>query len=309
MKEYAETKESENAINSSANADTEQKQDSDKSNTKNNKNSKSTNTPNSTNKTVKSNQSVDFEEDEYKEDALEMATMTFKERMNYKKELRQKRMSKMTPSEKRSYILNYYKWHIIIGLFAIVCLVYAGRVVYRMTWPTLLELAIVNNYNETDPAKYITTSYREYYALDDKNFIEIYSGLKDITPTEDTTEVGLTMSNYQTIGYYNMYDMLDVIICDKDALNLFVSTDDTTAIDLSMDADLYQQIEDYVITMSDPKGIKNDGKPYTVALDISHTDFAKKCDLSYSEVYLLIPSTKYTDNENTINFIKFVFGI
>ena len=249
------------------------------------------------------------EEDDFRENALEMATMTIKERMNYKKELRKKRLSQMDTKEKYSYIINYYKWHIIIAIFAIVCVGYVGRVVYRMSWPTLLELAIVNNENETAPTEYITDAYREYYQLDDKNFIEIYPDLKDITSTEDTTEVGLTMSNYQTIGYYNMYDMLDVIICDQEALNLFVSTDDTTAIDLSMDEELYKQIEEHVITMSDPKGIKNDGKPYTVALDISDTEFVKECHLSYPEVYLLIPSTKYTDNENTLNFIKFVFGL
>lgn len=259
---------------------------------------------------TKENQNIpEKEADEYQENALELATMTVKEKIKYKLDSQKKHLEKMDTKEKRSYILNYYKWHIVIGIFAIVCLAYIGRVVYRMTWPTLLELAIVNNYNETDPTEAITNSYREYYQLDDKNFIEIYSDLKDITSTEDTTEVGLTMSPYQTIGYYNMYDMLDVIICDKEALQLFVSTDDTTAIDLSMDADLYKQIEEYVITMSDPKGIKNDGKPYTVALDISKTEFAKSCNLSYSEVYLLIPSTKYENNENTINFIKYVFGL
>ncbi len=247
-------------------------------------------------------------DDVYKENALEMATMSFKEKMAYKKNLRKKRMADMDPKEKRSYIINYYKWHFIIGLFAIICLAYTGRVIYRATWPTLLELAIVNNSDTSKYSEYIPAAYRDYYHLDDKNYIEIYGDLS-VSSTEDTTEVGLTMSNYQTIGYYNMYDMLDVIICDKEALKLFVSTDDTTAIDLSMDAELYQQIEDKVITMSDPKGIKNDGKPYTVALDISDTDFVQNCNLSYSEVYLLIPSTKYTDNENTINFIKFVFGL
>ncbi|MBO5089164.1 MAG: hypothetical protein J6C01_10845 [Lachnospiraceae bacterium] len=292
MKEYAEPTESAEIKEKSTNTQTNETKVSKKTAT-----------------TTSDTDAMDCEEDEYKEDSLEMATMTFRERMNYKKELQRKRIAKMDSKEKRSYILNYYKWHIIIGLFAVVCLAYAGRVIYRMTWPTLLELAIVNNYNETDPTKYITDSYREYYELDDKNFIEIYGSLNDITATEDTTEVGLTMSNYQTIGYYNMYDMLDVIICDEAALHLFVSTDDTTAIDLSMDTDLYKQIEDYVITMSDPKGIKNEGKPYNVALDISDTEFVKECDLSYSKVYLLIPSTKYTDNENTINFIKFVFGL
>ena len=251
---------------------------------------------------------TNHEEDSYKEDALEMATMTFKEKIAYKKELRQRRMADMTSKEKFSYIMNYYKWHFIIGLFAIVCLAYTGRVIYRATWPTLLELAIVNNKDTTKYDTYIPDAYRQYYDLDEKNYIEIYGELS-VSATEDTTEVGLTMSNYQTIGYYNMYDMLDVIICDKEALNLFVSTDDTTAIDLSMDEELYNQIEDYVITMSDPKGIKNNGKPYAVALDITHTEFIKECHLSYHNAYLLIPSTKFEDNENTINFIRFVFGL
>lgn len=256
--------------------------------------------------TTKTTEASDTQEDFYKESSLEMATMTWKEKMNYKKEIRKKRMAEMTPFEKLKYIILYYKWHIILTLFAIVCLAYTGKVIYRATWPTLLELAIVNN--SGDCKEYIQKSYREYYALDEKNYVEVYEDLA-VSSSEDTTEVGMTMSGYQTIGYYNMYDMLDVIICDKNALNLFVSTDDTTAIDISMDADLYKQLEDHVITMSDPNGIKNDGNPYTVALDISDTEFAKKCNLSYSDVYLLIPSTKYTDNENTINFIKFVFGL
>ena len=263
--------------------------------------------PTNTTEDYKQNK-AEIQEDDYKEDALEMATMTFKEKLAYKKELRSKRMATMSSKEKFSYIMNYYKWYFIIGLFAIICLAYTGRIIYRATWPTLLELAIVNNTDGSNYSEYIPTAYREYYNLDQKNHIEIYGSLS-ITATEDTTEVGLTMTNYQTLGYYNMYDMLDVIICDKEALQLFVSTDDTTAIDLSMEEELYKQIEDHVITMSDPKGVKNDGNPYTVAIDISDTTFAKECNLSYSEVYLLIPSTKYTNNENTIQFIKFIFGL
>lgn len=247
-------------------------------------------------------------QDSFKENALEMATMTFKEKTEYKKRIHQQRMSDMDKKEQFTYMIRYYKWHFIIGLFAIVCLVYVGKVIYHATWPTYLELAIINNTDSSTCNTYIPGAYRQYYNLDEKNYIEIYGEL-EISATEDTTEVGMTMSNYQTLGYYNLYDMLDVIICDKEALKLFVSTDDTTAIDLSMDNELYSQIEEYVITMSDPNGVKNDGKPYTVALDISDTDFIKNCHLSYSEVYLLIPSTKYQDNENTINFIKFVYGL
>ena len=204
-------------------------------------------------------------ENTFKEDSLELATMTFKEKQRYKKERRNKRMATMTRKERILYIIQYYKWHFIIGLFAIICLAYTGKIIYRASQPTLLYLAIINNTDNTTINEYLPEAYRKYYNLDDKNHIEIRSDLY-VSSTEDTTQVGTEMTDYQTIGYYNMYGKLDVIICDKEALQLYASSDDTTAIDLSMDTELYNQIKDNVITMSDPEGIKNDGRIICIVL-------------------------------------------
>lgn len=248
------------------------------------------------------------EESLYAEDALALAGLSFKEKCARKRQQFKKRIATMDTKEKITYTIGCYKWYLLGVLFLLICIGWGVRTAYRTTLPTVLSVAILNDpYNET-VSDYIPDAFREYYQLDNKNFFNIYTSLF-VSSTEDTTEVGTIMTDYQKIGYYNMYDMLDAIIGDEEALTLYATSDDTTAIDLSMDDELYEQIKDHVITMSDPTGIKNDGKPYAAAIDISDTEFVKECNISYDKVYLMIPSTKYTDNQGTIDLIKLIFSL
>lgn len=248
------------------------------------------------------------EENLYAEDALALAGLSFKEKISYKRQLFKKRISTMKTKDKILYTIRYYKWYFVSLAVIVICLCWVGRAIYRSTFPTLLNVAVLNEAFNDTVQDYIPEAFREYYQLDNKNYIKVYTDLF-VSSTEDTTEVGTTMTDYQKLGFYNMSDMLDAIIGDEEALTLYASSDDTTAIDLSMDADLYSKIEDRVITMSDPSGVKNNGKPYTAAIDISGTDFVKNCNISYDKVYLMIPSTKYTDNQGTIDLIKLIFGL
>lgn len=248
------------------------------------------------------------EENLYAEDALALAGLSFKEKLAYKRQLYKKRVSTMGRKEKIFYTIRYYKWYFVSLAAIIICLCWTGRAIYRSTFPTLLNVAVLNDAFNDTVKDYIPEAFREYYQLDDKNFIKVYTDLF-VSSTEDTTEVGTTMTDYQKLGFYNMSDMLDAIIGDEEALTLYATSDDTTAIDLSMDEELYSKIEDRVITMSDPGGVKNDGKPYAAAIDISGTDFVKNCNISYDKVYLMIPSTKYKDNQGTIDLIKLIFGL
>ena len=246
------------------------------------------------------------QEDLYKEDSLALVGLTLKERIAYHKELYNKRTANMEKKEKFIYTIGYYKWFFIAFLALLVCLAWTGKTIYKASFPQALRVAIINDLNDT-ATNYIPQTFRDYYGLDEKNRVTVYTNL--IMAPEDTEKMDTMMTPYQTIGYYNTTDMIDVIIGNETALEIYASSDDTTAIDLSMDADLYEQIEEYVVTLSDPKGIKNDGQPYAAAIDISDTEFAKGCGLSYDEVYLMIPSTKFTNNERTINLIKLIFDL
>ena len=52
----------------------------------------------------------DKEENLYSENSLELAGLSFKEKLAYKKELNQKRLATMNKGEKRKYILRYYNF-------------------------------------------------------------------------------------------------------------------------------------------------------------------------------------------------------
>lgn len=247
------------------------------------------------------------QDDLYREDSLALVGLSLPKKLAHYHKHYKKQTADMDKKEKAIYTIHYYKWHFLGLLLLLVCLGWTGKIVYRAALPKVLRVAVLNTKGETT-ADYITETFRGYYGLNNKNTITIYSDLW-VQSIKDATEAGYTMNDYQTIGYYNMHNMIDVIIGDGAALRVYSSSDDTTAIDLSMDAALYKQIEEYVVFRSDPMGIKNDGEPYAAAIDISDTEFAKGCGLGYPDVYLMIPSTKYQKNDRTINLIKLIFGL
>ena len=247
-------------------------------------------------------------EDLYKEDALALVGLSPKEKLAYYRKDYQQRTASMEKKEKFLYTLQYYKWYFLGALVLLVCLCWVGKTVYTATLPVKLRVAILNDTENTKAKDYISKSFREYYHLGKRNRFTVYTDL-EVSPIENVNEVGLTMNDYQTIGYYNTTNMIDVIIGNRNALRVYASSDDTTAIDLSMDEELYSQIEEHVVTMTDSKKVKNEGKPYAAAIDISDTEFARGCGLSYEQVYLMIPSSKFQDNERTLNLIKMIFGL
>ena len=247
-------------------------------------------------------------EDLYKEDALALVGLSPKEKLAYYRKDYQQRTASMEKKEKFLYTLQYYKWYFLGALVLLVCLCWVGKTVYTATLPVKLRVAILNDTENTKAKDYISKSFREYYHLGKRNRFIVYTDL-EVSPIENVNEVGLTMNDYQTIGYYNTTNMIDVIIGNRNALRVYSSSDDTTAIDLSMDEELYSQIEEHVVTMTDSKKVKNEGKPYAAAIDISDTEFARGCGLSYEQVYLMIPSSKFQDNERTLNLIKMIFGL
>lgn len=247
-------------------------------------------------------------EESYKEDSLALVGLSPKEKLAYYRKDYQQRTASMEKKEKFLYTLQYYKWYFLGALVLLVCLCWVGKTVYKATLPVELRVAILNDTENTKAKDYISKSFREYYHLGKRNRFTVYTDL-EVSPVENVNEVGLTMNDYQTIGYYNTTNMIDVIIGDRNALRVYASSDDTTAIDLSMDEGLYSQIEEHVVTMTDSKKVKNEGKPYAAAIDISDTEFARGCGLSYEQVYLMIPSSKFQDNERTLNLIKMIFGL
>lgn len=245
----------------------------------------------------------------YTEDSLELAGMSFWARNKYRDTQFRNRLKNMQGKQKVKYFFQYYKFTFIgLGVALVICLI-AGNMIYKALLPEVLQIAIVNQEYDSDAVnEYIINSFREYYDLDNKNYFSVYKELS-VSANEDPEAMGLQMTSYQTIGYYNVHNMVDIIICDSEALETFKWSDDTTAIDLAMDKELYSKVESHVVMLKDDNKIKNNGVEYAGALDITDTEFVKGAGIQYSPVYLLIPSSKYQDNEATLNFIKMVYKL
>lgn len=248
------------------------------------------------------------EEDLYSENALELSRMSFKEKCHYKKELRKKRLSTMDKDEKRKYVVHYYKWHFLGGILCIFLLFWLGQTIYKANLPTALILAITNDGANYTAEEYIPEAFRDYYSLDKKNIIQIFTDL-EIANAEDARISDGTLTDYEKVIVYISSDKLDAIIGDENALNYYKSTGDIAIIDNCMDKDLYSQLEDKIVMATDDTKYMNNGEPYAAAIDISNTDFVKDSDISYDTVYLMIPNNRYSDNEATLNLIKMIFGL
>ena len=247
-------------------------------------------------------------EDLYSENALEMSSMNAKERRAYKKELRNKRLQAMDGKEKRRYIIQYYKWYFIGAVVAVFLCYILGRTIYTATLPTELVVAVTNDGTNVICEQYIPDAFRKYYQLDKKNTIQVFDNLT-IEDADDATIQESTLTDYEKMIVYISSDRLDAIIGNEDTLNYYKSTGDIAVVDQCMDEELYQQIADHIVQVTDDTKYMNDGKPYAAAIDISGTEFARKCQLSYDDVYLMIPNNRYVENEATLHLIRMIFEI
>lgn len=248
------------------------------------------------------------EENLYTENALELSGLSFKETLAYKKGIRNKRLSTMNSKEKRHYLVHYYKWHFIGSVLCVLLLFWIGKAIYTANLPRELILAITNDGTNVSAEEYIPKAFRTYYNLDNKNVIQIFSDLT-IDNSDNTAIRETTLTDYEKIIIYITSDKLDAIIGDEKTLNYYKSTGDIAILDACLDSELYEQIKDYTVKAEDETLYVNEGKPYTAAIDISDTEFARKCNLSYEKVYLMIPNNRYNHNEATINLIKLIFSL
>lgn len=227
--------------------------------------------------------------------------------------------AEMDKKQKIEYIFTYYKWHMIGVIVLVFAVIAIGKTVYHASLPTVLNLAFINNNGDGVNQEYVVDAYREYYDLGTRNHINLYCDFNknangDVAIDENAS-LEEEMAYYaqspadEAMAYAITATVLDAMICDEEAMELYVSAEETTAIDNVLPEDIYKQIEDKVVIKSDPNKVKFDGEPYSVAIDVSDTEFIKNCNLSYDKAYLVIPSTRKMNDENTVNFINFIFDL
>lgn len=255
----------------------------------------------------KNPQADNQEEDLFNDDLLALSEMSTKQRMSYKWDRLKKRLDTMEPDEKRKYVIHYYKYHFLIALLALFLLGCAGAKLYDNSRPVDLFVVIANDFNldrEESIPDIIEDAYRARYESPKSHKIEV---VESMDLSGNIYEEESYVSSIQMWAYIKDDD-LDAVIGNSGAMNYMIQDDSVIPLDEYLPEDLYKQVEDRIVMGKDEKNkVVRGGEEFPVAIDISDTEFAKSLNLSYKDVYIILPSNRKENIERSIKFIDLVF--
>lgn len=239
------------------------------------------------------------------EDNLELHNMKFKERMRAKRAKLANNMEDMTKRERIFYILSYYKWYIIAAIVVVICAITIPATIYKNSRPVAISYAIVNCPSPDNINTDFVDDYRDSFGLygayqvksnktlhlNKETYLTEYAQSQG---TSDYTEFPMLCFN----GYY------DIIITDDVGAVYCGMQEIIFPLKAYLPADIYSQIEDRVFETEN-----HDGEVVPFAIDISDTEFAKKLNLGYENVYIGFPGTTSENYKNAKRMIKYILDI
>lgn len=184
----------------------------------------------------------------------------------------QKKFKSMTPKEKAGYIWDYYKIHIIVGIFLIIFASMLIKDVYKNNMPIRLYACVVNSNFTYDTESDIPTAYVNYAEIDTKkeNYMIDYS--MHIVP-ENFDQVGLAYQQ-KLMALFSSND-IDVLMADKPLIESFADVEAFADLNEILPTDLKQELEakgyTYYIypneeTVSDAEAIAENREPQALGI-------------------------------------------
>lgn len=259
-------------------------------------------------------------DDEGREDALEMHYMSFFEKLKYKRTQHKKKMEGMDKKEQFKFFLDYYKWNVIITIFLLTCAGVFAKEMYFNSRPLALGVIIINNktladvpeeeaqklgiLSADDLAAKIETDYRAHYNFHKHDRFNIFTGMHIDLQTylgEIVSTGTSTLTSYENLFYQTQADAIDIIITDEKGINYCVEQDMVYPIDRLYDEETHALYADKVRMYTAYTG---DVREY--AIDVTGNAYIKSLGLGYEETYLLFPSNDADNKERAINFYKFL---
>ena len=230
--------------------------------------------------------------------------MAKKVTLNDEIKVQNKKLKNMTWAQKKEYIWEYYKIHIIGTLIAIVSIICFTIMFMQNNYKSVFTLVVVNG-NMTgfsDHNDIITTDFTKYLGIDGKSkrvIIDNNFSLIQQTGDEDSyysTQKIVTMATAKSIDGY---------ICDYNYVTFFSNDDELFLTDLRdlLTADELSKLSDYLVYYT-----ATDGTKIPIALDLTSTHVKTGTDLTMTRpCYGIVSASAHTDN--AVKFIKYAFGL
>lgn len=244
------------------------------------------------------------------EDKLEFATMSRKERRAAKRKRLKETTEGMTFVQKLQYFLYAYKMEILLPLIVITAISLIVVAFFRGSKPIALSYAVVNceDLEALDPSV-IETDYWNYYSFDDNYQFQKVLDLK-YDPSTSTNEASKDTESGNYIAFPTLCDenYYDIIITNKRGLEYLSESSIIHTLGEALPSDLYDIFTaDYNDQITTSPAYTGKSAPY--AINISDTDFAKKLNPGYDDVYICFPGVSEDNQKRVKQICNFIFDL
>lgn len=222
--------------------------------------------------------------------------MTLKEEAQEEKE----KLKHMSWKDRIWYIWEYYKFHMLFLLIAIMIFWIIGTALYRQSFTTRLSIAIINDRSggnsSSDP---LMAGLRETLNCKKKDMIEINEGL--FLDTNEETMSQYSYASMVKIAALVSGGMLDIMIADEATIRHYESVDAYMDLRNLLPETLYSQLEDQLLYTE-----AGDGQEIPVAVSLENSSLKDDTGIVMDPPYLaVISNTQHT--EDILSAISYLF--
>lgn len=232
------------------------------------------------------------------ENSLELLDMTPKERRAYQRQQEQEKLRELTFWRKVQYIILYYFWKFAAVVAVCFALFLIIRQAYIITRPIALDIALVNDMENTTFAETVSALYSSYYDVpeDARYLIDIgYEMYPEDTAPNDMTSYSKMLSNLTN-------ESTQIIICDAAVVQFYAIDGYLTELHFALPPDLFEAVQDRLYECEGPVV---DSDYY--AIDLSGTRFAEETGIQLEQPLLCIPTVLGEENrETSFRFIRMI---
>ena len=242
--------------------------------------------------------------------------MSRKERRAAKRKRLKETTEGMTFVQKLQYFLYAYKMEILLPLIVIIAISLIVVAFFRGNKPIALSYAVVNCEDlEALDSSVIETDYWNYYGFDDNYQFQKVLDLK-YDPSTSTNEVSKDAESGNYIAFPTLCDenYYDIIITNKRvwstlscvsrrSCDLIIIISGENIIQIGRQC-FTQCMNDQITTSP-----AYTGKSAPYAINISDTDFAKKLNPGYDDVYICFPGVSEDNQKRVKQICNFIFDL
>lgn len=215
-----------------------------------------------------------------------------------------KKLNDMTFSEKKEYIWEYYKIHILVVFFvittAIVLIISFAKNNYQTVFTTVVADGNMTGFS--DHTDLLTTEFSKYIGIDGKHKRVIFNNNFTLTQRQGDEDSYYSTQKIVTMATAHS---IDGFLCEYNYVNFYSSGDDLLLTDLTelLTSDELHRLSDYLIYYTTP-----DGTRIPVAVDLTTTKVKTETDLTMERPCYGVVST--SDHRDTAaQFIRYAFGL